>query len=570
MNNSNSTATQSSFFGTLFNQLNLFANNNAGGNQPINNNLTNINMSGGNSFANNNLMVANQTQHSTNSMSGIGTTNNHLNQMVQQSGTPTASMAAEGINYTGTSPVPMAFMTPRMSLTPNPPTNPPTPMMTPRMGMTPDPLAGTPAPLDSLDGSNEEHDKVQGSWSTTTNINIPKDSNQKVRAASSKKNTKAVTASAIANAQKSFFRRGITSVGSALTVVANYINESLLSGIPFHIADRAMRESKETYAKWWEDGINDGDTVDEENPDESLDQVTENEGRAEKKRKLDSGEAVCTQSKNCGSALSASLEKNYNAVGIDTRQITKQEDTHAQEQVLISSSMPHTKPIEVDSSIIKRRRSQFDHACKEDSTAQGYDIFNSIGYMYDADFSEGGNKGSKKVASNSFSCNETPDIFAESTTTATTITSNSTIDGTLKAIGQLIEEKNNVEDEQEIYHMISSPRQWVTRTLRSELVDALQSSQGDTKDKRFLSSLEILNRFYKSTGRDARVNPWSVRKVTDECSNSYGYSGSETGGPLASDLLEGSWVNMSRPNYVECLGKNKENDFMYTLGRMSL
>jgi hypothetical protein len=94
------------------------------------------------------------------------------------------------------------------------------------------------------------------------------------------------------------------------------------------------------------------------------------------------------------------------------------------------------------------------------------------------------------------------------------------------------------------------------------LIDALQSSQGDTNDKRFLSSLEILTRFYKSTGRDARVNPWNARRITDD--------GYETGGPIASDLLEGSWVNMSRPNYVECLGKNKENDFMYTLGRMSL
>ena len=26
---------------------------------------------------------------------------------------------------------------------------------------------------------------------------------------------------------------------------------------------------------------------------------------------------------------------------------------------------------------------------------------------------------------------------------------------------------------------------------------------------------------------------------------------------------------MSRPNYIECLGKNEENEFMYTLGRMS-
>ena len=77
----------------------------------------------------------------------------------------------------------------------------------------------------------------------------------------------------------------------------------------------------------------------------------------------------------------------------------------------------------------------------------------------------------------------------------------------------------------------------------------------------WFSSLEVLSRFYKSSGRDARVNPWSVGS---------GDGNNYAGGPIASDLLEGSWVNMSRPNYVECLGKNKENDFMYSLGRMSL
>ena len=388
-----------------------------------------------------------------------------------------------------------------------------------------------------------------------------------------KKSPKAATASAIANAQKSFFRRGITSVGSALTVVANYINESLLSGIPFHIADRAMRESKETYAKWWEGGINDEDTDDEENTNGSFaddsTQVTGNGDHVEKRRKLDSGEAVDSTDQNRGSALSASLEKNYNAVGIDTkRQFGKLGDDNGREELLTGSSMPHARPMEVDSSIIKRRRSQFDHAHKKDDTSglEGYDIFNNIGCMYGNDVLAA-SKGPIKVPSSNFGASNDDPFSKSTTTTATTITSNSAIDGTMNAIKELFEEKNNVQDEQDIYHMISSPRQWVTRTLRSELIDALQSSQGDTKDKRFLSSLEILSRFYKSSGRDARANPWSVRKVTDDSNDC---NGVETGGPIASDLLEGSWVNMSRPNYVECLGKNKESDFMYTLGRMSL
>jgi hypothetical protein len=307
----------------------------------------------------------------------------------------------------------------------------------------------------------------------------------------------------------------------------------------------------------------------EENPDDSIaddsTQVMGNGGHVEKRRKLDSGEGLAISSVTRGSALSASLEKNYNAVGIDVKMQTGKLDANrVQEHVSTLQSMSHSKPMEVDSSIIKRRRrTQFDHEnAKDDPSGHGgYDMFNNIDFMYDNDASKGDKKDPIIVPSSEYGKNGAP------ATTATTITSQNTINGTMNAIKELFEEKNNVQDEHDIYDMISSPRRWVTRTLRSELIDALQSSQGDTKDKRFLSSLEILSRFYKSTGRDARANPWSIRKVSDD---TYAGSDAEAVGSVASDLLEGSWVNMSRPNYVECLGKNKENDFMYTLGRMSL
>ena len=519
-------AAQPSFFGNLLNQLNFLAANN-------NSSMNSSNNTG--NYTNSNMMVANPLQNSTN-MSQMATLGNTREM------TPTVSLTeADGPNQ--------SFMTPRMSLTPDPPTNPPTPMMmTPRMGMTPDPLAETPAPpLGSLNAMNEgyQHTNALPFSIGTSDSKGP----------TQKKAPKAASASAIANAQKSFFRRGMTSVGSALTVVANYINESLLSGIPFHIADRAMRDSKALHAKWWEDGINNDGDLSEENPNEITADGSSNREHVEKKRKLDSGEALSTQS-----ALSVSLEKNYNAVGVDTTNVGRLEDTRRpQDHVSMPPSMPHSKHIEVDSSIIKRRHSQFEHANKHDdfSGMGGYDIFNNVGCMY-------GRKDPEIVSSNheSNGTPELPELFAQSaTTTATTIKSNSAIEGTMHAIKELFEEKNNVEDERDIYHMISSPRDWVTRTLRSELIDALQNSHGDTKDKRFLSSLEVLSRFYKSSGRDARVNPWSVGS---------GDGNNYAGGPIASDLLEGSWVNMSRPNYVECLGKNKENDFMYTLGRMSL
>ena len=157
-------------------------------------------------------------------------------------------------------------------------------------------------------------------------------------------------------------------------------------------------------------------------------------------------------------------------------------------------------------------------------------------------------------------------------TTRTATVAPTPLDGTMQVISELLEEKNRASEENELLHMISSPRDWVKKSIRSEMIESLQRVQGDVKDKRFLSTLEILSNFYKTSGRDARVSPWCGRRNADDSGiegGSYGYSGSEIGGPTASDLLEGNWVTMSRPNYIECLGRNGENDFMYTLGRMS-
>ncbi|KAL7480889.1 hypothetical protein ACHAW6_006551 [Cyclotella cf. meneghiniana] len=585
---------QSSFFGSLFNQL-MFFNNITDTSSSTSANANQVNMMSGskNNSVNNSMMNACPTENSTTPLSQICSVNQSgENHFIQQS--------------QPMSPMLMSFMTPRMSLTPNPPTNPPTPLMTPRMGLTPDPLSDSPAhPLGSLNEMLAKKDasfneiarqkELQNSLvfqhrsspaaGSSLNQKTAVDSTHRTKwdkTESVNDTTKATSASATANAQTSLFRRGITSVGSALGVVANYINESLLSGIPFHLADRAMRESKETYAKWWEGGINNGNIGgydEEENANGKCDDDnTEAAGNvdrtgqdpAEKRRKIGSGEALDIYTQNKGSALSASLEKNYNSMGIGTKRHDEPREIPVRSYDN-SSSNADVLPMEVDSSIIKRRRSQFNHSCEHSeqdySGLEGYDIFNNVGCMYGNDITRGENKDVIKVASTAYDSNNSSTISSAKQTT-TIITSSSAIDGTMNAIKELFEEKNNAQDENEIYHMITSPRTWVTRTLRSELIDALQSAHGDTKDKRFLSSLEVLSRFFKSSGRDARVNPWSVRKISDGGSE-YGYSGSEVGGPLASDLLEGSWVNMSRPNYVECLGKNREGDFMYTLGRMS-
>jgi hypothetical protein len=443
----------------------------------------------------------------------------------------------------------------------------------------------------------------------------------------------------------SFFSRGISSImGSALGTVATYVNQSFLSGIPFHIADRALRESKATYAKWWEDGINSKKRNRDDGEDEGI--------GSQKKQKLESGHG-------CASALSVSLGKNYKDMGIDTS--TKFAERGS--MLRHTSAKPKTQqPLqtgsavaeEVDSSIIKprQRRSQFDRkkksapdlvkdkAATNDAPISGYNAFNNIGGMYDFgdtdDVHGDENEGNEESLENqngaivsdhaddvtssegdttnhhvkpavssltydsldsyyvSNEANEdngdeveaaasaltSPKACMDSTsdgkgsTSCATITGNGAtrLDGTLSAIQALLEEKNRASEESELVQMIRSPREWVKKSIRSEMIEALQLVRGDVTDKRFLSSLEILGNFYKTSGRDARVSPWARRRsISDPCLGGglYGYAGSEVGGPTAHDLLEGNWVNMSRPNYVECLGQNGEDDFMYTLGRMS-
>ena len=89
----------------------------------------------------------------------------------------------------------------------------------------------------------------------------------------------------------------------------------------------------------------------------------------------------------------------------------------------------------------------------------------------------------------------------------------------------------------------SPPREFVTRTVRSELIDVLLQTNGDVTDKRFLSALDVLSKIFKS-------------------STSYNTS--------LSSVLNGSWRSISRPSYHDagCLGKNERGDFVYTLGKM--
>jgi hypothetical protein len=357
------------------------------------------------------------------------------------------------------------------------------------------------------------------------------------------------------------FARGIGTMSSALGSVADYVNQSLLLGIPFHIADHAMKESKESYAKWWEGGIGNKRKSDDDNKSE--DRAGQPAG---KKRRLD----FDTAASRAGSILTMSLTKNYDRELIETYNSDRGKVV-----------TPYSTPV-VDSSIIKRRRVVQKHTESPivDSIVQlksdnCYNVFNDIEGMYDLgetnesdhDNKDGGDEvdAGNELLFNHVRPDKVPNPLHESndhrkaqrTSSVTTATSSwNNLDGAMKVIGELIEEKNRLSDENELFQMVKSPRDWVKKSIRSELIEALQLGKGDVHDKRFLSVLEIMSNFYKTSWRDARVSPWSG-------------SGIEFGGPKSSDYFEGSWVNMSRPNYIECLGENGDNDFMYTLGRMS-
>lgn len=637
---------------------------------------------------NNTLGVNNMNSNSMGNMMGGVVYQQQQNQPMQMHTTTANPQAAPALPIdqfgnqmlaTPASPMAMTFMTPNQG---------PTPCHTPP-AMFLDAQSFTPQDLeDSLNIDNSSQNNNQDIVAAITQemieqpmVPAPQDVTQGGTQGTQETASQPYSKSSI-------FRGGISSImGTALGAVATYVNQSFLSGIPFHIADRAMKESKETYAKWWEDGINvhnkrsrrgstDIEDMDDSDEDTKL--------PVDKKRKLGPG--------GNGSTLSVSLKKNYDDMGIDTSSkfIEYQQQQHQARQNESSSlsSAPHQPVnIEVHSSIIKPRRSQFERKERaqpanalsavfnqaqkaesarknpdvnpcgynafnniggmydygdvenesadygmedesvivanvqanaladdesasrktEDGNPSGYNAFNNIGGMYDfgVDNNDNGDDDKNNETNNDgigadadgavdqplltydslgsyYTTNEDNNDDASLLTTkppaaqggiatSSTITSNSTLDDTMRDIKELLDEKNRASEENEMLQMLASPRDWVKKSIRSELIDALQCVQGDVKDKRFLSSLDILSNFYKTSGRDARVSPWSGRRGSDPGidGGAYGYSGSEIGGPTSSDLFEGCWVNMGRPNYVECLGNNAESDFMYTLGRMS-
>jgi len=166
-----------------------------------------------------------------------------------------------------------------------------------------------------------------------------------------------------------------------------------------------------------------------------------------------------------------------------------------------SQQLPLTLPT-VDSSIINPRRSQFEHKKGLPTSAQethadstsGYDAFNNIGGMYD--FGNGENEADSGIAQGGIgdtyhslysycTTNEVNDDDVGTTSlesaaataahNAQSIQQQSTLDDTMEAIQQLLEEKNRASEENELLQMMSAPRDWVKKSIRSELVSTMRS-----------------------------------------------------------------------------------------------
>jgi len=110
--------------------------------------------------------------------------------------------------------------------------------------------------------------------------------------------------------------------------------------------------------------------------------------------------------------------------------------------------------------------------------------------------------------------------------------------------GQHAAHLSSTEEKMYLEKYFNSPRELISKTVRSELIDSLLRSEGDVEDPRFLSALDVLSSVFKTF---AGPSDYSINSV-----------------------LNGSWRSISRPSYHYggCLGMNERGEFVYTLGRM--
>ena len=82
---------------------------------------------------------------------------------------------------------------------------------------------------------------------------------------------------------------------------------------------------------------------------------------------------------------------------------------------------------------------------------------------------------------------------------------------------------------------------------KKRLFRDIAKSGGDTTTQEFHDTLDTLLKLYDPTQFDARKILKKTKTTT----------------------LEGMWITLSKPNFIGCLGQNSNDEYMYTLGRMS-
>jgi hypothetical protein len=110
----------------------------------------------------------------------------------------------------------------------------------------------------------------------------------------------------------------------------------------------------------------------------------------------------------------------------------------------------------------------------------------------------------------------------------------------------------SVQDSERLYFefFLQRPRDLVTMTLRSELIDSLSQTHGDTSDPRFVSALELLAKIFRSTTTSAATQaPLDI---------------------ALTDIPHGHWKSITHApyHYGGSLGTNEAGETVYTLGKM--
>jgi hypothetical protein len=105
---------------------------------------------------------------------------------------------------------------------------------------------------------------------------------------------------------------------------------------------------------------------------------------------------------------------------------------------------------------------------------------------------------------------------------------------------------------------VSPDRQKVVQQAKSDLLQDLAASRGDTTTPGFKKALDQLAKLYDPETFDARKEPPPPIA-----------SGKKNKSVEASPQLEGMWLTLSTPRFQDCLGFNEERHLQYSLGRMS-